>query len=271
MKGFLPIVFYIGFLVIYSQPRNPEPLIEIPEKKYVLIDRGITGFIFSIDGQWINSDMKIPARLHSRDKAGFKAKENSPGTDNIKYLYMHPIKYGDTKLYVLYKFYTVGRYAYEATKKGWKEETRAYYYVLDEEGLQSILNSPKEDVMLKIKLYDSGEIVNTKPSKVQSKALLQIRIRKDYDRQLIFHIDRSDPNGLVRFFFYSQHKIFKDTEGVIKPDFKISGKSLYAQKVLLQYLYYQIEAQVLDNFFKFINPKFKEDIEEDNVAISGQN
>lgn len=271
MKQFQLILLCIGFLSTQSQPKNPEPLIEPLGKKYVLIDRGITGFMYSIDGQWISSPMKIPARLNSRDKEGFKVKDNSLGTDNIKYLYMHRIKYGNNQLYVLYKFYTVGYYKYEATKKGWKEEIRAYYYVLDDEGIQSILNSPKEDVMLKIRIYDSGEIGHTKPSNVQKKALLQIRIKKEYDRQLIFHIDRSQPDGLVRFFFYSQHKVFKDTEGVIKPDFKISGRSLYAQQTLLQYMYYQLEAEELDNFLKLINPKFKDDEEEEHVSNAGQN
>ncbi|MFN3951538.1 MAG: hypothetical protein ACK4KT_03930 [Thermaurantimonas sp.] len=257
---YLSVVLAVLFLSeVFSQPKKAEPLIELHGKKYVLIDKGITGYMYSIDGQWISSPMKIPARLNSRDQEGFKSKENALGMDNIVALYMHQINFGDRKLYVLYKFYKEGFYKYAATKKGWKEEVNAYYYVIDDEALQSILNAPKEDVMLKIKLYDSGILRNVKISNVQRKALLQIRIKQEFDRQLIFHIDKSYTGEDVRFFFYSQHKVFKDTEGVLTPDFKISGRSYFAQQQLLKFFYYKIPYEILENFLKMINPKFKDE------------
>lgn len=274
MKHLVVFFALAGFLSGFAQPRKAEPLIEPVSKKYVLIDRGITGYMFSLDGQWISAPMKIPARLNSRDEAGFRTKESALGTDNIEALYMHQIKYGDKKMYVLYKFFKVGFYKYAATKKGWKEEVRAYYFVVDEDALKTILNAPKEDIMLKLKLYDSGTLSNVKISNVQKKALLQIRIKPEFDRQLIFHIDKSYGDGEARFFFYSQHKIFKDTEGVLLPDFKISGKSFFAQPQLMKYFYYKIQYETLENFLRMINPKFK-DKEIDNevepyVRITGE-
>lgn len=256
----IPMFFVFVLLIrVEAQPRKPEPLIELLGKKHVIIDRGITGYMYSLDGQWISAPMKIPARLNSRDQHSFKLKENILGTDNIVALYMHQVKYGDKKLYVLYKFYKVGYYKYQATQKGWKEELRAYYFVFDDEAIQTILNAPKEDVMLKLRLYDSGLLTGVKISNVQKKALLQIRVKPEFDRQLIFHIDKSESNGDVRFFFYSQHKIFKDTEGVLQPEFKISGRSYFAQPALLKFLYYKIANETLENFLKMINPKFKDE------------
>lgn len=273
MKYFGLVAAVLCLSKVISQPKQAEPLIELYGKKYVLIEKGITGYMYSIDGQWISAQMKIPARLNSRDEDGFKTKENALGTDNIVALYMHQIRFGDKTLHVLYKFYREGFYKYAATKKGWKEEVNAYYYVIDNQALQSILNAPKEDVMLKIKLYDSGILRNVKISNVQRKALLQIRIKQEFDRQLIFHIDKSYTDGEVRFFFYSQHKIFKDTEGVLLPEFKISGRSYFAQPSLLKFFYYKIPYEILENFLKMINPKYKDEETEfeTNVRHTGEN
>ncbi|MFN4298944.1 MAG: hypothetical protein ACK4EX_04325 [Thermaurantimonas sp.] len=269
MRIVLMLIVFVFLSTLNAQPRKPEPLIEPLGKKHVIIDKGITGYMYSIDGQWISAPMKIPARLNSRDKQSFKLKENLLGTDNIVALYMHQVKYGDRKLYVLYKFYKVGYYKYQATQKGWKEELRAYYYVLDDDALQAILNAPNEDVMLKLKLYDSGILSDVKISNVQKKALLQIRVKQEFDRQLIFHIDKSNGESEIRFFFYSQHKIFKDTEGVLQPEFKISGRSYFAQPTLLKFFYYQISKETLENFLKMINPKFKD--EEPDLPLSDAN
>lgn len=268
MKFYSVVLAFLSLLIVQSQPKPAEPLIELYGKKYVLIDRGITGFMFSIDGQWISAPMKIPARLNSRDEAGFKTKENALGTDNISALYMHRIKYGNKILYVFYKVYKEGYYKYSATKKGWKEESVAYYFVIDDDALKTILEAPAEDVMLKLKLYDSGTLRKVRISNLQSKALLQIRIRQEYDRQMIFHIDKSYGDGEARFFFYSQHKIFKDTEGVLRPEFKISGKSYFAQPSLMKFFYYKIQYDVLEDFLKLKNPKFKDDEPETDLTYN---
>ena len=259
---FNTLICFSASNTLWGQIRPNEPLIYTKTDAFNTFLMPIKGWMFSVDGQWMSGEQVIPVRLNSRETEALKKKENKWGSDNLMQMKIYPLKYGKEKYYVLIKFYTQGYYKYAETKKGWKENLIAYYYIINEQGLKTITTAPNnEELFYKIDLFDSGLLHDTSPKNAIEEVLKNARIKPNYDRTFNIHLYKKKNEEKVYFFFYAQHKIFIDTEGVLNDSFKVRGKTIYGQKQLLQYMYYETSHDDLMSFFSNYAPEVSVDFE----------
>ncbi len=115
------LIFILAFFhthVVLAQLRESRPLPVFPKKITNKIQTGLTGWCYTLDGQWVTGDMLIPERFISTDAESYNKVENKAGNDNIKELQLIPILYGDDTLVMLVKFFRDGFFEFEARKKG---------------------------------------------------------------------------------------------------------------------------------------------------------
>ncbi len=252
-KYFKPaLVFLLSFLfmnAMVAQLRESRPLPIFPKKITNKLQSGLTGWCYTLDGQWVTDNMKIPERFISTDVENYKLEENEAGNDNIKELQLIPILYGDDTLVTLVKFYKDGFFEFEARRKGWTEEVIAYYYVFKQSELNRLKNSINDKVqIINLDLLDFGKIRNADRFNIIEQLKPILVVSPSAKRKLQFTIQKNYPENKLRFQFASVFPYTSDVEG-IRRDFTLNGKSLYENVLLLDYIYYECKAKVLEQFF----------------------
>lgn len=233
---------------VMAQPRENKPLPIFTKKPIKVIDDNLTGWSFSLDGQWVSQEMTIPPRLISTNEDAYETRVNSLGNDNIEELQLYPILYGTDTLVMLVKIYTNGQYEYESTQRGWDDYLMAYYFVVDYKELQKLSSITSNTSIIELNMRDFGRISNVKKSNTLEMIKKKLIIKDKTDRFLTFTARKVDETSKVQFQFASLHDIFNDVEGVLN-DFQIRGKSVYGNKELLNYMYYEIDFYAFQDFF----------------------
>ncbi len=233
---------------VMAQPRENKPLPIFTKKPVKVIDDHIEGWCFSLDGQWVSKEMTIPPRLISTNEDSYDTKVNKLGNDNIEELQMYPILFGNDTLVMLVKLYKTGKYDYESTQRGWDDYLMAYYFVVDHKELLKLGKISTETSIIELQMRDFGTIGHTRSSSVLNDIKKKIIIKPKTDRFLTFTARKVEETSKIQFQFASLHDIFTDVEGVLN-DFQIRGKSIYGNKELLNYMYYEIDTYEFQDFF----------------------
>ncbi len=248
LPAFLLLLPFLFINVCEAQLRESEPLPIFPKKITNKLQTGLTGWCYTLDGQWVTGDMKIPERFVSTDVESYNLEENRAGNDNIKELQLIPMLYGEDTLVMLVKFFRDGFYEFEARKKGWTEELAAYFYVFKQSELERLKNTINDKVQLiDISLMDYGKIRNADRFGIIEQVRPVLVVNSDTRRKLQFTIQKNYPENKIRFQFASIFPHSSDVEGV-RRDFQLNGKSLYSNILLLDYMYYECKAKVLEHF-----------------------
>lgn len=243
------IVFLLLSFHITAQIRKNEPLPQFSKRPHSVLKKDVTGWMYSLDGQWTSAKKTIPIQAVSRNKKRYRTRINKLGSDNFEEFRLYPTLYGEDTLILLLKIYTDGYYKYKYTKKGWKSITNVSYYLFNKNAL-NVLDELKDSIVQKItiNILDAGTIKDVQKSDALEAVRRIIAVNEDFDRVFIAMIQPLTVFDRIRFQFYSQHKVFNDVEGVLH-DFTINGKSLYHDESLFNYLYYETD---IDNFSDFI-------------------
>ncbi len=233
---------------VMAQPRENKPLPIFTKKPVKVLDDHITGWSFSLDGQWVSEEMTIPPRLISTNEDAYDTRENELGNDNIEELQLYPILYGNDTLVMLVKLYKTGHYEYESTQRGWDDYLMAYYFVVDNKDLFKLGKISAETSIIEMPMRDFGTISRVRSGNVLDEIKKKIIIKQKTDRFLTFTARKVEETSKIQFQFASLHDIFTDVEGVLN-DFQIRGKSVYGNKGLLDYIYYEVDAYGFQDFF----------------------
>lgn len=228
-----------------GQLRENNPLPVLAEEPTGILEEAITGWCYSLDGQWVSEENTIPVRAVSRDKQTYKSDENALGLDNLQAIKTYPVQYGKDTLFLIVKFFKEGSFKYPATKSGWKTQLNAYYYLVPISFLKD-LNAlyNQEEKKLMVEMIHGGLVSNIKERNALEEIEKQLIVKDSYDRNMVLHIKPFLEQKVVQFQLYSLHEIFSDVEGVLH-NFTLNGKSVYGSPVLLNYIYYETP---LDNF-----------------------
>ncbi len=231
-----------------AQPRQSKPLPKLSEKPLKVLDEGITGWSYSLDGQWVSAEMKIPVRLISTNEDEYDTRINRLGNDNIEELQLYPVIYGNDTLVMLVKLYETGQYRYQHTQKGWDDHLMAYYFIFNQGELNQLQTIDTNTTNIELPLRDFGLISNTSPGKVAEDIGKRLIIKPSTGRLLTFTIRKIGESEKIQFQFASLHEIFPGVEGVLN-DFTLKGKSVYGNRLLLDYLYYEMDQSTFKDFF----------------------
>ncbi len=243
------ILFLFCPFLVFAQLRENRPLPIVAKTPSSELADSITGWSLSKDGQWMSKEKTIYPRLISRDEENYENKENRLGIDNFEKLLLYPVKYGQDTLMLLVKLYTSGSYKYPVTKRGWHTQIDAYYYLFRKAELQAAVRKADTALQLsKISLMDGGLLSNVKEKKVLKEILERLRVRERYDRVLMLMTQRIAKTESMRFHIFSLHRVFPDVEGVYK-DFKLRGRTVYGNKILFDYMYYETTDKIFRRFF----------------------
>ncbi|HBF21755.1 MAG: hypothetical protein CMI36_10105 [Owenweeksia sp.] len=236
-------------LQLSAQLRDNNPLPQFSRRPFSVLKKDVTGWMYSIDGQWTSAKKTIPERHISTDKKFYKEKPHRLGSDNFEEFRIYPTLYGKDTLVLLVKIFSDGFYKYEFTQKGWKNTTHVSYYLFNKNALDALDNLKDTAVQLiTINLLDAGTIRNINKSKVMSAIRGKVAVNENFDREFVAMIQPFTVMDRIRFQFFSLHKVFRDVEGVRK-DFTINGQSMYINEGLFDYLYYETD---IENFSEFI-------------------
>lgn len=243
------LCFCLLNISLVAQPREEKPLPQFREEPLHIIEEGITGWSYSIDGQWVSSEKHIPPIAVSTSKKDYKSDEAKLGMDNIQQLMLVPAKYGEDTLVALIKIYTHGEYEFPISKKGWDEVTYAYYFIFKARYLEK-LHSFNDTVTknLRISLLDGGTLRDIKAKNAIEEMNKRAVIRNRYDRDLVITLQKRGDKPIMMFQLYSMHEIFSDLEGVYS-DYTRRGTTLYNSTELLKYLHYTINLKKFRQFF----------------------
>jgi len=251
------ILFSLICIWAWGQTREEKPLPIFREEPLNVLKEGITGWSYSIDGQWIGKESVIPVVAVSTKKKAYKAKEARVGLDNIQALYLVPAQYGKDTLVALLKLYLHGSYRYPLTHKGWQEIPYAYYFLFKKKELKKLQAFQDTNIShVRIPLLDGGLLKDVKAKDVIAKMNANVVVRRRYDRQLVFTMLSEPTSGKLYFQLYSMHDIFSDVEGVYQ-DFTKRGRTLYNSQDLLNYLYFEIDQSAFRQFFKLEGTLFQ--------------
>ncbi len=248
--------FLIFSFSLSAQLREEEPLPKFSKKPISVLKKDVTGWMYSVDGQWISDKKTIPVHAISTNEKIYKAKPEYLGSDNFEEFRIYPTMYGKDTLLLLVKIYNDGHFKYEFTQKGWRETTQVSYYLFNKRAL-NVLDNLKDSVVqiISIDLLDAGTIKNVSRSNVLNAISRRIAVNENFDREFVAMIQPFSVFDRIRFQFFSLHKVFRDVEGVRK-DFTINGESQYLDERLFDYLYYETD---IENFSEFIRvpPSFE--------------
>ncbi len=242
----------------FAQHRVNEPLPYFSDKAVNVMDDEITGWSYSLDGQWVSAEKKIPIRAVSRNEDQYEEKRNKLGIDNITELRLYNVNYGGENLIALVKIMKNGHFKYPKTRKGWRSNKDAYYFIFSQNELNTLKNLEDGQVqVLEIPLVADGFFRDVKEKNITSLLREHVIIDKDYERDLImtvqsFASNNKDPqkpvdHQKVRFQFFSQHELDDDVMGILN-DFRLQGKSLYGSPQLFDHIYYECNRKSYDNF-----------------------
>lgn len=247
---FLPFLLCLSLLVA-AQPRDDMPLPYFSKKATSILKDDITGWSYSIDGQWISEEKTILPRFNSRDERKYNKLASGLGLDNIEELRIYPVSYGEDTLIMLVKLYREGSFKYKTTQKGWRTYLSAYYFLFELNEL-SKLNKIQDTATqnLTIRLKDGGWIKNVRKGKLLERIQEKMLVKKRYGRNLVLMVQPYTEESVVRFHIFSYHEVFKDVEGV-RQDFILEGKSMYGSPKLFDYIYYETPLSNFSDFFAY--------------------
>jgi len=255
----ISFTFLVFFFCLSAQGQNRKsrPLPQFDNLPYATLSDSILGWSFSLDGQWLSALNTIPARGVSRDDEFYASKENLLGIDNIQKLLVYRVEYGKETYACFVKIFKQGKYKYATRKKGWKEYTSAYYWIVNQKDLLALkdLNS-NEVVVERIEAFDGGLIADIKEKDLLIKIKERVVIKPNYDRNLVFTLQITKSPKMMRFQICSLHDIFPDVAGVGK-DFTQRGRTVYGATALFDYLYFEVDYY---KFIKLIEKPYLEDV-----------
>ncbi len=249
LKQFISLcsLLIVTYQPLIAQEHQNQPLPQVESQPSAVIANNLIGWSLSLDGQWLSEEHIIPPRGISTNEDWYKSDVNKIGIDNISELQLYKLNFGNDTLLALVKVYENGSYRLEATKQGWKKRQDAYYYIFDAADLKSLQEISFEPTIVKIDLRDYGLLRDINADKVVSSLVKSLRILEETDRQLVVVAQRQQ-NSNIHFQLSSQHKVFKDVEGVLQ-DFTLRGESIYGLPKLLDYLHYSYKTADFFNFF----------------------
>ena len=246
-------LFLLLPMVVMAQAREEKPLPIIAEEPTGILEENITGWSYSLDGQWMSAKNTIPPRGVSRDKDFYESRENKLGLDNTIELRTYPVKYGDSTLLLILKLYESGTYKYQATKSGWRTQIDGYYYLVPFSALSQLSSLENGKLQrITIEMIQGGRLTDVSPKKVLEALEEQLIVKESYDRNLIMQIRPYKEKNIAQYNLYSLHEIFPDVEGVLR-DFTINGKSLYGSKLIMDYFYYEVPLDLFGQLFSLNN------------------
>lgn len=130
------------------------------------------------------------------------------------------------------------------------QELSAYYYVFNKselERLKEVINA--EVQVIDIDLLAYGIIGDADRFNIMEQVKPVMVIDPTTKRKLQFTIQKNYPENKLRFQFASVFPYTNDVAGV-RRDFTLNGKSLYGNPLLLDYMYYECKAKVLEYFLE---------------------
>lgn len=247
---FILILLLIAFQV-NAQPRINKSLPIFSEKPISTLKKGVTGWSFSNDGQWVSEKRTIPIVTTSRNVNAYRTRSNRIGLDNFKELKIYPVISGNDTLVLLVKFFEDGFFKYRKSNRGWQRLKKCHYYIFNKNTLD-ILDGIKDSIVqnVSLKLLDDGEFIYKYKSEVLNKIKRKIVLDPDYGREFTMTIQPFTQDEKIRFQFYSQHIIYRDVSGVLK-DFQMGGNTMYGKLELFNHLYYEMDLDDFSSFFAF--------------------
>ncbi|MCT4625072.1 MAG: hypothetical protein N4A46_15720 [Schleiferiaceae bacterium] len=240
------ITFILFFISGIAQERKSKPVPEINENTYGILDEEITGWTYSLDGQWIGNESLIIKRGLYHQHNNQSASDENLGIDNFKNIIAHEIYYNEDTLLLLVKIFDDGYYKLPRSKKGWKDRLSLHYFVVNNE-IPSI-DSLQDSVLhqLRYRLIDSGTIKQVSKKKYLEPIKAKLNIIEPSNKYLHLDIQFWRSTNILRFNLYSNHEVFNDLEGTVS-DLKINGKSLFGTEQLMNYIYFETD---LNSFSK---------------------
>lgn len=241
----LLLCLLIPFLAL-AQPRNNRELPIFEPLPYFTVGDSITGWSLSSDGQWVSRPQAIPPIGISRNEEFYNREENAIGIDNINQLIGYKVKYGSDTLICLVKVYTDGAYRYPNRRRGWKNFTAGYYWLVRYQDLKSALNYFDENdtgdtFVLRIKSLEGRQIKEIEDEEdILKKVVSTTIIKPNFDRNLVLTIQSGSDKNLIRLHMCSLHVVFNDVEGT-RSNFTRRGKSVYGSVRLFDYMYFEMD------------------------------
>ena len=241
----LLLCLLIPFLAL-AQPRNNRELPIFEPLPYFTVGDSITGWSLSSDGQWVSRPQTIPPIGISRNEEFYNREENAIGIDNINQLIGYKVKYGSDTLICLVKVYTDGAYRYPNRRRGWKNFTAGYYWLVRYQDLKSALNYFDENdtgdtFVLRIKSLEGRQIKEIEDEEdILKKVVSTTIIKPNFDRNLVLTIQSGSDKNLIRLHMCSLHVVFNDVEGT-RSNFTRRGKSVYGSVRLFDYMYFEMD------------------------------
>ncbi len=229
-------------LIGFAQRDNRElPLFE--NLPYFQLQDSIKGWSISADGQWLSAEKVIPVIGISRNHEFYEQKNNYLGIDNIESLQAYRVKYGKDTMICLIKIFKTGYFKYPNRKRGWRELSNFYYWMVDYDHLSKAFDHFKDNdtgqtFVLKIRSYDSGMVEDIDEDDIIDELRARVLIKPDFDRNLVISLRQGPSSDRIQFHLCSLHMVFSDVEGV-REDFRRRGRSLYGSTLLFDYLYFE--------------------------------
>lgn len=223
--------------VLTAQMERENSEISFSQEPIAILEKEIIGWVKTIDGQWRGSDKTIMNNIPT--KHGKLKKHEEIGQDNFVGMYVYDMLVDGQRLWIYVKFFKNGHYKYEQRQKGWKERLDAYYFLVnprDIPDLNSLENN--EAYVFKIPTKGAGRIKNVQTKNVTEIIESSLSLPLESDRLMLLHLRVNRLSNKAQFQIASIHKFFKGTDGIVK-DFLVKDYSVYGNKVLFEYFYYE--------------------------------
>lgn len=234
----ITLILWSFFFGLKAQVRTDEPDVLFSEEPLGIIEEGLTGWTYSLDGKWISGENVVYPRIQSRNTDKLKNEPYKFGIDNISKMALHEIYYGADTLLLLVKFFEIGYFKYPRTQSGWKDQNGLHYFVFEKprQQLQNVTDSIRQT--FKAKLINSGTLTDVSQRKYLKKIEERLNLLEASNRYLYFDYELYQQKDVLRFMIYSNHEVFHDLRGT-NTDLSIKGKTLFGTPQLLDYVYFE--------------------------------
>ncbi len=253
MKKQIVFVVFFAFLAnISAQDRLNEPLIQFSANPIGILQSGIIGWMRSTDGQWISAENTIPKRFSSFDDEKYEMPENKLGNDNTLKIEVYDATFQNERIWAVIKYMRNGAYKYHGTKRGWKEWTDAYYFLVRPDDLM-VMDNLEDSVIhvMKIPAIYGGTLRKIDNENITVAIQKHVRFGQSFDRELVLMLQLFRGNNTARFAVSSNHKVFPEIEGILH-NFTYKGKSLYGRPALFDYCYFETSMYDLGQVFPIL-------------------
>ena len=228
----------LSFLCMVAQHRASTPDMLFGEDPIGIIDEGITGWTYTLDGKWISGENVAYPRIQSRNNAVLNNPPYQFGIDNITQMALHEIIYGSDTVLLLVKFFENGYFKYPRTQSGWKNQKGLHYFVFEKprHKLSSVADTTRQTFT--VKLINSGTLMDVSQRKYVNRIEERINLEEKSNRLLYFDFELYKDTDVLRFMIYANHEVFHDLRGTVT-DLEIKGKTLFGTPQLLDYVYFE--------------------------------